>query len=99
MGSIALSWSAFGGSSYVSLHGTRGSVELGWNQSLCRVEGLLNSDIFVRGGYNKRAAFLGQMQAFAACVRGECYNPMPLQDALSTVEVIEAAYEFAQRAD
>jgi predicted dehydrogenase len=91
-GDICLSWSAFGASNYISVHGTRGSIELGWNRSHYHGARSTHSEMFATGGYNKHAAFLGQMQAFAACLKGERQNAVPLHDALSAVEVIEAAY-------
>lgn len=93
MGSIDLSWSMNKEQpAYISIYGSQGTVLVGWKESKYRRSA--NEDWIVFGqGYNKFQAFLGQIDNFAMAIRGEDKLLVSPEDALASVEVIEAAYE------
>ncbi len=92
MGSIDLSWS-FNKEldSYVNINGSHGTLSVGWKES--RYRQLSNSDWTVFGrGYSKLQAFRSQIANFAGAIRGEEELRITAEDALASVEVVEAAY-------
>lgn len=93
MGSIDLSWSMNKEQpAYISIYGSQGTVLVGWKESKYRRSA--NEDWIVFGqGYNKFQAFRGQIENFARAIRGEDKLLVTPEDALASVEVIEAAYE------
>ena len=92
MASIDLSWSLNKElPSYLDIYGSHGTVRVGWKESRYRQAG--SSDWVVFGsGYDKVQALRRQLENFCAAVRGR--EPLLLQaeDAIASVEVIEAAY-------
>jgi predicted dehydrogenase len=92
MASIDLSWSLSKDlPSYLDIYGSHGTVRVGWKESRYRQAG--SSDWVVFGsGYDKVQALRGQLDNFCAAVRG--HEPLLIQaeDAIASVEVIEAAY-------
>jgi predicted dehydrogenase len=98
MGAIDLSWSIDKQSrSYVQLHGSEGTISIGWRASGYKLAG---SKTWVRfgEGYNRDAAFGKQIENFAAACLGEEPLRVTPDDALASVEVIAAAYA-AMRGD
>lgn len=93
MGSIDLSWSMNKEQpAFLSIYGSQGTVLVGWKESKYRRSS--DSDWIVFGkGYNKFQAFRGQIENFARAIRGEDKLLVSPEDALASVEVIEAAYE------
>lgn len=93
MGSIDLSWSMNKEQPYyLSIYGSQGTVLVGWKESKYR----RSSDaewIPFGEGYNKFQAFRGQIENFSRAIRGEDKMLVTPDDALASVEVIEAAYE------
>ena len=91
LGSIDLSWSMHKETpAYVRIHGTRGTVEIGWQQSRCKQVG---GEWQVFGaGYDKVAAFAAQLANFAAVVAGREAPVIGEADALASVVVVDAAY-------
>lgn len=76
---------------YISVYGTRGTLHVGWRESKYRLHS--NPDWTVFGsGYDKVAAFRAKIENFAGAVRGEEELLIRPDDALASVEVIEAAY-------
>jgi predicted dehydrogenase len=92
MGSIDLSWSLNKElDSYISIFGSRGTVHVGWKQSKYRQS--TSPDWVVFGcGYKKIDAFRRQIENFVRAIRGEEALLIRPEDALASVEVIEAAY-------
>ncbi|MCA8948967.1 MAG: Gfo/Idh/MocA family oxidoreductase [Planctomycetes bacterium] len=98
LGSIDLSWSVHKATpAYVRIHGTAGTIEIGWQESRCQRVGDAEWRVFGHG-YDKVAAFAAQLDDFAAVVRGERAGIIGDDDALASVTVIERAYE-SQRAE
>jgi predicted dehydrogenase len=97
IGMIDLSWSINKDTdSYVSVFGLEGTLVVGWKGSRYRQDG--NAQ-WVRfgGGYDKVRSLAKQAENFVSTLRG---REMPLitpQDALASVEVIEAAYSSTKR--
>jgi predicted dehydrogenase len=94
LGSIDLSWSVHKETdAYVRIHGTKGTLEVGWKGSRWKpVNGAWQA---FGSGYDKIAAFAGQLANFAACVRGAEPPTIGDADALASVVVIDCAYRSA----
>ena len=92
MGSIDLSWSMNKEQpAFLSIYGSQGTVLVGWKESKYRRSS--DSDWIVFGkGYNKVQAFRGQIDNFSRAIRGDDKMLVDPEDALASVEVIEAAY-------
>ncbi len=89
---IDLSW-RFGKhqDSYLDIYGSQGSISVGWKSSRYRT--LSNAEWIPFGsGYDKVEAFRRQVTNFAHAIRGEEEVLITLEDALASVEVVEAAY-------
>lgn len=92
LGSIDLSWSMHKETpAYVRIHGTRGTIEIGWQQSRCKTVGCQDWRVFGRG-YDKIAAFAAQLANFASMVRGTAIPVIGDDDALASVAVVDTAY-------
>jgi predicted dehydrogenase len=92
IGHIDLSWSIVKAQeSYVAVHGTAGSLAVGWKGSRYR---LLDSAEWVDfgRGYDKVLAFVAQIDNFARAVRGEEALRVDEEDAIASVAVMAAAY-------
>ena len=91
-GTIDLSWSINKElDSYLNVFGTHGTAMVGWRESKYRQHSARDWVKF-GNGYNKVQAFRDELGNFArACRDGE---PLLItaQDALASVQVIEAAY-------
>jgi predicted dehydrogenase len=93
MGSIDLSWSISKElDSYLSIYGSQGTVLVGWKESKYRQISSRDWVVFGRG-YDKVQAFRSQIINFARTLRGEDLLRITAEDALASVEVIEAAYQ------
>jgi predicted dehydrogenase len=92
MGSIDLSWSIDKQlDSFLNVYGSHGALSVGWKVS--RYRPAPGRDWVVFGnGYDKAQAFRSQISNFARAIRGEEELRITPQDALASVEVIEAAY-------
>jgi predicted dehydrogenase len=92
MGSIDLSWSINKElDSYVNIYGSRGTISVGWKESKFRQSSSPDWIVFGKG-YNKVQAFRSQIDNFCKAIRGEEALLITAEDALASVEVIEAAY-------
>lgn len=97
MGSIDLSWSINKELDwYITIHGSRGTVQVGWKQS--RVKPLGGEWTVFGNGYDKVQAFTAQVTNFARAIRGEEPLLITADDAIASVEVIEAAYRSMRAA-
>jgi predicted dehydrogenase len=92
MGSIDLSWSINKElPSYINIYGSHGTIAIGWKES--RYRQASSSDWIVFGkGYDKVQAFRSQLQNFARAILGRDMLLITAEDALASVETIEAAY-------
>ena len=92
VGMIDLSWSVDTASDhYVSVQGTRGTVQIGWRGSRYRLAGEEQWQDF-GGGYDKLSALAAQVRNFAAAIRGDEQPRVGADDALASVRTVEAAY-------
>ena len=97
LGSIDLSWSIDKElPSYINIYGTHGTVWVGWKESKYRQSGGKDWIVFGKG-YSKLEAFRNQIENFAAAVRGEEALLISPEDALASVEAVEACYADLHR--
>ena len=97
LGSIDLSWSINKEQeSYINIYGTHGTLWIGWRESRYRQSGARDWVVFGKG-YNKVQAFRSNIDNFARAIRGEEALLIDADDALASVEVIEAAYADLRR--
>jgi predicted dehydrogenase len=91
-GRIELSWSEQSqGPWFISILGSRGGIDIGWKGSRRRFDGASEYTPF-GVGYDKVAAFAGQVADFAAAIRGERPTTTSLDEAVASVDIIDAAY-------
>ena len=90
-GASTRSWRAT--STSTAPHGT---VSVGWQESKYRQSAGRDWVVFGKG-YNKVQAFAAQIDNFAGAIRGEEALLITAEDALASVEVIEAAYADLRR--
>jgi predicted dehydrogenase len=93
IGNIDLSWSINKElDRYISIYGTRGTVWIGWKESRYRQS---SSPDWIKfgDGYDKVGAFRNQIINFAAAINGVEKLLIDADDAIASVEVVEAAYE------
>lgn len=94
LGSIDLSWSVHKETdAYVRVHGTGGTIEIGWQASRWKSAGGAWQQ-FGRG-YDKVAAFAAQLADFADCVSSDRAPVIGDDDALASVVVVDCAYRAA----
>jgi predicted dehydrogenase len=92
MGSVDLSWSINKElDSYLNIYGSQGTVQVGWKESRYRQQSSRDWIVF-GNGYNKVQAFRDQIGNFARAIRQREPLLITAEDALASVEVIEAAY-------
>lgn len=91
MGTVDLSWSLNKELDwYLNIYGSGGTLQVGWKQSRFRSSG---GDWVVFGnGYQKTQAFRSQLSNFARAIRGTEKLLITAEDAIASVDVIEAAY-------
>jgi predicted dehydrogenase len=92
MGNVDLSWSINKELDwYVNIYGSLGTVQIGWKESKYRQA--TSKDWIVFGkGYNKVQAFRSEIDNFARAIRGEEMLLITAEDAIASVDAIEAAY-------
>ena len=95
MGAIDLSWSINKDSDgYVSVYGSEGSLVIGWKGSRYRQDGSAKWVSF-GAGYDKTVALRRQIENFVATLQGREVPLITGEDALASVETIEAGYRSA----
>jgi predicted dehydrogenase len=98
-GHIDLSWSINKELDwYLSVFGTSGTVQVGWRESRYRQNSGRDWIVFGKG-YQKVQAFRDELANFAAAIRGEDRLLINADDALASVEAIEAAYRSMPKAN
>ena len=96
LGSIDLSWSVSKELPYfIAVYGRSGAMLVGWRESKYRRAGDRSGRC--SAGYDKVDAFQRQIENFAGAVRGEEPLVVTPDDALASVQVIEAAYRSLAR--
>jgi len=97
MGSIDLSWSLNKElDSYLNIYGSRGTIAVGWKGSKYRQSSSTDWIVFGKG-YDKVQAFRSQIDNFARAIQGKEMLLITAEDALASVEAIEAAYNSLRR--
>ena len=97
LASIDLSWSVSKELPYfIAVYGSAGTLLVGWRESKYRRAGDQEWTVFGKG-YDKFDAFRRQIENFAGAVRGEEPLVVTPEDALASVQVIEAAYRSLSR--
>ncbi len=97
LGSIDLSWSINKEQeSYINIYGSKGTLWIGWKESKYRQSGAREWVVFGKG-YDKVQAFRSNIDNFARSIRGEEALVTTAEDALASIEVIEAAYADLRR--
>jgi predicted dehydrogenase len=92
MGNVDLSWSINKElDSYINIYGSNGTISVGWKESKYRQSTSKDWVVFGKG-YNKVQAFRSQIENFARAIRGQDKLLITAEDALASVEVIEACY-------
>jgi predicted dehydrogenase len=92
MGSIDLSWSINKEQeSYISIYGSHGTIQVGWKESKYRQSSSPDWVVFGKG-YDKVQALRDQIDNFARGLVGEEHFLITAEDALASVEVVQAAY-------
>jgi predicted dehydrogenase len=92
IGRIDLSWShATQRETYLMVHGTEGSIDVGWRQSRVRLIGQEPRSLPV-GVYDKHASHVAMMNAFLAVVSGKRRPWISPGECLRTVAAVEASY-------
>ncbi len=92
MGAIDLSWSINKElDSFINIYGSQGSVSVGWKESKYRQSSSRDWVVFGKG-YNKVEAFRSQINNFSRAITGDEPLLITPEDALASVEVVEAAY-------
>lgn len=97
LGSIDLSWSLNKEQdAYLTLHGSAGTLVVGWKESKYRLHDAPEWTVFGKG-YDKVQAFRSQLTNFARAVRGQEQLLITGEDALASVEVVSAAYRSLRK--
>jgi predicted dehydrogenase len=92
MGNIDLSWSINKEQeNYLSIYGSQGTIKIGWKESKYRHASSPDWVVFGKG-YDKVQAFGRQLENFSRAINGEEPLLITADDALASVEVLEAAY-------
>jgi predicted dehydrogenase len=92
LGTVDLSWTINKElESYLRIYGSAGAISVGWKESKLLMAGSKEWKIFGRG-YDKVQAFQSQIENFVRALRGEDVLLVTLDEALASVEVIEAGY-------
>ena len=92
MGNIDLSWSINKELDYyLRIYGSQGTISVGWKESKYR-QSPQDEWIVFGQGYNKIQAFQSQIDNFSLAILGQDNLLITAEDALASVEAIEAAY-------
>jgi predicted dehydrogenase len=92
IGRIDLSWSlATQRETYVMIHGTEGSIDIGWRQSRVRLRGRAPRPL-AAGVYDKHASHVAMMEAFVGVLAGKRRPWISPGECLRTVAAVEASY-------
>jgi predicted dehydrogenase len=76
---------------FISVYGTNGTLHIGWRESKYKLNSSPDWTVFGKG-YDKVQAFRSKIENFAHAIQGKEELLIKPEDALASVEVIEAAY-------
>jgi predicted dehydrogenase len=97
IGRMDLSWSISKQcDDYIAVYGPTGTLRVGWKSSFYRQKGSSEWVQFGRG-YDKIQAFCDQIANFSAAIQGIERLLIDAEDAIASVEVIQAGYESLAR--
>jgi predicted dehydrogenase len=97
LGSIDLSWSIHKACPwFISLHGSRGAIQVGWKSSTHRLGDARDWTEF-GSGYDKNVAFRGQLLNFVRAIRGEEALVITSGEGVASVAAVASAYEALER--
>lgn len=92
MGNVDLSWSINKNLDYyVRIYGSQGTLSVGWKESKYKQTSSPDWVNFGKG-YSKVEAFQNQIENFANAIRGKETLLITAEDAIASVQVMEAAY-------
>lgn len=77
---------------FISIYGTNGTLHIGWRESKYKLNSSPDWTIFGKG-YDKVQAFRAKIENFRNAILGKEELLINPEDALASVEVIEAAYK------
>jgi len=77
---------------FISVYGTNGTIHIGWRESKYRLNSSPDWIVFGKG-YDKVQAFRSKIENFCNAILGQEELLIKPEDALASVEVIEAAYK------
>lgn len=93
MGSMDLSWSLNKEvDHYIVIYGSHGTLRVGWKQSSYR-QCTAADWVTFGNGYDKVGAFRRQIENFSAAIQGHETLRITADDAVASVEAIQAAYQ------
>ena len=92
IGRVDLSWSlATQRETYVMVHGTRGTLDIGWRQSCLRLTGQ-ESRVLHAGLYDRHASHVTMMNTFVEVARGARPPWITPAECLRAVAAVDASY-------
>lgn len=80
---------------YLAVHGTAGSVEVGWAETRARING--GDWRRIAAGYAKADCFAALLRDFVGAARGEHPPAVTADDALAAVEAVDASHRSLNR--
>jgi predicted dehydrogenase len=93
MGNIDLSWSINKELDYyLRIYGSNGTISVGWKESKYRQSASQDWVVFGQG-YNKVQSFQSQIENFSKAILNQEPLRITVEDAIASVEAIEAAYQ------
>jgi predicted dehydrogenase len=93
MGNIDLSWSINKELDYyLRIYGSNGTMSIGWKESKYRLSAGQDWVVFGQG-YNKVQSFQSQIENFSKAILNQEPLLIAVEDAIASVEAIEAAYQ------
>jgi predicted dehydrogenase len=93
MGNIDLSWSINKElDDYLRIYGSNGTMSVGWKESKYRQSASQDWVVFGQG-YNKVQSFRSQIENFSKAILQQEPLLITVEDAIASVEAIEAAYQ------
>jgi predicted dehydrogenase len=96
VGTIHLSWIVGSGVPWhLWIRGSEGTIEVGWHSSQLHRFG--EEPVVFGSGYDKHAVFAAQLEDFADVILAAREPAITRDDAIASVEVIDAAYDSLQR--
>jgi len=96
VGVIALSWTVDApGTPFLRVFGTEGRIDVGWRDASYTRFG--DEPISFGDGYDKLRTFRAQIANFIRAMRGEEVISVSREDAVASVEVIDAAYDSMRK--